>query len=249
MNELGRLAGSEAARFIHMGATTQDILDTALVLQMRQALKPIRAEMIALAKALGARAAQYRDSPMAGRTHLQHAVPITFGMKCAVWASPLAADVERLDQASRRLLVVQFGGASGTLASLGAQGPQVAAALAKELGLGLADIPWHATRDAFAEIVAILGIICGSLAKFATDIALLMQTEVAEVFEPHASGRGGSSTMPQKRNPIAAEYIIASARGVHALVAPDALRDGAGSRARDRSVAERVARAFRNALC
>jgi 3-carboxy-cis,cis-muconate cycloisomerase len=217
VSELGRLAGAEAARFIHLGATTQDILDTALVLQMRRALTSIRAEVIALAKALGARATEYRDTPMAGRTHLQHAVPITFGMKCAVWAAPLAADVERLDQASRRLLVVQFGGAAGTLASLGAQGPQVAAALAKELGLELPEIPWHPTRDALAEIVAILAIICGSLAKFATDIALLMQTEVAEVCEPRASGRGGSSTMPQKRNPIAAEYIIASARGVQAL--------------------------------
>jgi len=113
--------------------------------------------------------------------------------------------------------VVQFGGAAGTLAALGARGAAVAEALAHELDLGLPDLPWHTTRDRVAEMVALLGLICGSLSKFARDVTLLMQTEVGEVFEPHAPGRGGSSTMPQKRNPVAAEYIIAAARGVHAL--------------------------------
>ena len=218
VSELGRAAGEEAARYIHLGATTQDILDTALVLQMRRALKYLRRDLVALARTLARSASEYRDTPMAGRTHLQHAVPITFGLKCAVWASPLAAHVERLDQAARRGQVVQFGGAAGTLAALGANGVAVAEALAHELGLGVPDLPWHVVRGPVAEIVALLGLVCGSLSKFALDVSLLMQTEVAEVFEPHAPGRGGSSTMPQKRNPVAAEYIIAAARGVHSLV-------------------------------
>jgi 3-carboxy-cis,cis-muconate cycloisomerase len=218
VTEIGRVAGEQAARYIHLGATTQDILDTALVLQMRRALEYLRRDLVALARRLATRASEYRDTPMAGRTHLQHAVPITFGLKCAVWASPLAAHVERLDQAARRGKVVQFGGAAGTLAALGANGVAVAEALAHELGLGLPDLPWHVARDSVAEIVALLGLVCGSLSKFALDVSLLMQTEVAEVFEPHAPGGGGSSTMPQKRNPVAAEYIIAAARGVHALV-------------------------------
>jgi 3-carboxy-cis,cis-muconate cycloisomerase len=219
VEELGRIAGEEAARFVHLGATTQDILDTALVLQMRQGLKRLRTEIVGLAKKLAELAARFRDTPIAGRTHLQHAVPITFGLKCAVWAAPLATHIERLDQAAKRVLVVQFGGAAGTLASLGAEGLAVTVALAAELGLGVPDLPWHTTRDTLAETVAILGLICGSLAKFALDVSLLMQTEVAEVFEPHEAGRGSSSTMPQKRNPIAAEYILASAKGVQALVA------------------------------
>jgi len=218
VTEIGRVAGEQAARYIHLGATTQDILDTALVLQMRRALEYLRRDLVALARTLATRASEYRDTPMAGRTHLQHAVPITFGLKCAVWASPFAAHVERLDQAALRGQVVQFGGAAGTLAALGANGVAVAEALAHELGLGVPDLPWHVARDSVAEIVALLGLVCGSLSKFALDVSLLMQTEVAEVFEPHAPGRGGSSTMPQKRNPVAAEYIIAAARGVHALV-------------------------------
>jgi 3-carboxy-cis,cis-muconate cycloisomerase len=218
VSEIGRVAGEQAARYIHLGATTQDILDTALVLQMRRALEYLRRDLVALARTLATRASEYRDTPMAGRTHLQHAVPITFGLKCAVWASPLAAHVERLDQAALRGQVVQFGGAAGTLAALGTKGVAVAEALAHELGLGVPDLPWHVARDSVAEIVALLGLVCGSLSKFALDVSLLMQTEVAEVFEPHAPGRGGSSTMPQKRNPVAAEYIIAAARGVHALV-------------------------------
>jgi 3-carboxy-cis,cis-muconate cycloisomerase len=215
--ELGRIAGEEASRYIHLGATTQDILDTALVLQVRLALEHLRRDLIALARTLAKRANEYRDTPMAGRTHMQQAVPTTFGLKCAVWAAPLAAHVERLDQAARRGLVVQFGGAAGTLAALGANGVAVAEAFAHELGLGVPDLPWHVARDTMTEVAALLGLVCGSLSKIALDVALLMQTEVAEVFEPYEAGRGGSSTMPQKRNPVAAEYIIAAARGVHAL--------------------------------
>jgi 3-carboxy-cis,cis-muconate cycloisomerase len=218
VKELGRIAGDEAARWIHLGATTQDILDTALVLQLRGAFAIVRRDLIALARALADSAAKFRDTPIAGRTHLQHAVPTTFGLKCAVWASPLVNHLERLDQAAPRILVVQLGGAAGTLSALGADGPAVVEAFARELALGVPVQPWHAQRDGFAEAAALLGLICGSLSKFALDITLMMQTEVGEVSEPHEEGRGGSSTMPQKRNPIASEYIIGAARTVHALV-------------------------------
>ena len=218
VKELGRVAGDEAARYIHLGATTQDILDTALVLQLRQACGALRRDLRALARKLAEHALRYRQTPMAGRTHLQHAVPITFGLKCAVWAAPLATHIERLNAAMRRTLVVEFGGAAGTLAPLGANGIAVVEAFAQELGLGVPDLPWHVVRDGLAEMVAILGLICGTVAKFALDITLLMQTEVAEVCEPYAAGRGGSSTMPQKRNPIASEYILAATRSVHALI-------------------------------
>ncbi|MGA7871554.1 MAG: adenylosuccinate lyase family protein [Candidatus Binatus sp.] len=218
VNELGRVAGAEAARYIHLGATTQDILDTALVLQLQRAFAIVRRDLIALARALADRAVRFRNAPMAGRTHLQHAVPTRFGLKCAVWASPLVIHLERLAQAVPRVLVVQLGGAAGTLAALGADGPAVVEALARELALGVPDLPWHSRRDGFAETAALLALICGSLSKFALDITLMMQTEVGEVSEPHDEGRGGSSTMPQKRNPIASEYILAATRTVHALV-------------------------------
>jgi 3-carboxy-cis,cis-muconate cycloisomerase len=218
VKELGRLAGDEAARYIHLGATTQDILDTALVLQLQRAFAIVRRDLIALARVLADRAARFRDVPICGRTHLQHAVPTTFGLKCAVWASPLVTHLERLEQAAPRILVVQLGGAAGTLAALGADGPAVVEAFARELALGVPLLPWHALRDGLAEAAALLALICGSLSKFALDITLMMQTEVGEVSEPHEQGRGGSSTMPQKRNPIASEYILGATRAVHALV-------------------------------
>ena len=218
VKELGRVAGEEAARYIHFGATTQDILDTALVLQLQRTFAIVHRDLIALARALATRAARFRDTPIAARTHLQHAVPTTFGLKCAMWTAPLVTHLERLGQASPRILVVQFGGAAGTLASLGANGLAVVEALARELELGVPSLPWHTQRDGLAETGALLALICASLSKFALDITLMMQTEVGEVSEPHDEGRGGSSTMPQKRNPIASEYILAAARAVNALV-------------------------------
>ena len=211
VSELGRAAGEEAARYIHLGATTQDILDTAIVLQMRRALEYLRRDLVALARTLAKRASEYRDTPMAGRTHLQQAVPITFGLKCAVWASPLA-DSRRTARpgGAPRTLVVQFGGAAGTLAALGANGVAVAEALAQELGLGVPDLPWHVVRDTMAEIAALLGLVCGSLSKFALDLALLMQTEVAEVFEPlrggprrfeHDAAKAQSGRLPSTSSP------------------------------------------------
>jgi len=218
VRQLSALAGPEAGRWTHWGATTQDIMDTALVLMLREAFGLLDRDLNRLIAALAARADEHRDTVMAGRTHLQHALPITFGYKCAVWLAPLIAMRERLAQLRPRVLRVQFGGAAGTLASLGDHGPAVAAVLAHELDLIDPDIPWHVARDGFAEAVAWCGLLCGALSKIAQDVMLLMQTEVAEVFEPHAPGRGGSSTMPQKRNPIACEYVLAQARGVHALV-------------------------------
>jgi 3-carboxy-cis,cis-muconate cycloisomerase len=155
---------------------------------------------------------------MAGRTHLQQALPITFGLKCAVWMQPLIAHIRRLDALRPRVELVSFAGAAGTLASLGADGIAVMEGLARELDLGAAAAPWHVAHDGFAETATLLGLLCGSLAKFATDVILLAQTEVAELTEPYVAGRGSSSTMPQKRNPIASEYILAAARNVHALV-------------------------------
>jgi 3-carboxy-cis,cis-muconate cycloisomerase len=218
VRQLSALAGPEAGRWTHWGATTQDILDTALVLALREGLALIGRDLDAVITALAARAREHRDTVMAGRTHLQHALPTTFGLKCAVWLAPLLSTRERLAQMAPRLFRVQFGGAAGTLASLGDKGLDVARELARELDLAEPDAPWHVARDAFAEAVSVLGILTGALAKMATDVMLLMQTEVAEAFEPHAPGRGGSSTMPQKRNPIACEYVIAQARGVQALV-------------------------------
>jgi len=216
--QLGTLAGSEAAGYVHWGATTQDILDTALVLGMRDGLALLERDLLAIIAALAQSARTYRDDVMAGRTHLQHALPITFGYKCAVWLDALIDALDRLRAARSRALRAQFGGAAGTLASLGDRGREVTVALASDLGLNVPDAPWHADRSAFAELACAIGIACGSLAKIATDVILLMSTEVGEVFEPHAPGRGGSSTMPQKHNPIACEYVLACTRGVHALV-------------------------------
>ncbi len=218
VRQLSRLAGPEAGRWTHWGATTQDIMDTAVVLQIREGLALIRTELMAVNAGLARLAEAHQDTVMAGRTHLQHALPVTFGYKVAVWLSPLITMAERLDQLCPRVERLQFGGAAGTLASLGEQGLAVQDELARELGLACPDIPWHVSRDGIAEAVGFLGLLCGSLSKLATDVILMMQTEVAEVAEPHQEGRGGSSTMPQKRNPISCEYIIAQSRGVHALV-------------------------------
>ena len=213
---LGKAAGAEAARWVHWGATTQDILDTATMLQARQGLTLLERDLLRTLDGLAALARRHRDAPMAGRTHLQHALPITFGCKCAVWMRPLLHSLDRLRELQAGGLLVQFAGAVGTLASLGDKGEAVALALAAELGLAAPRTPWHVDRSPLAELACALAILCGGLSKLATDVMLLMQTEVAEAFEPHQPGRGGSSTMPQKRNPIACEYILAAARGVHA---------------------------------
>ena len=215
---LGQACAGDAGRYVHWGATTQDIVDTALVLQLRDGLDLISQDLDGTETALAGLARRYRDTPMAGRTHAQHALPITFGFKCALWLAPLQRHRARLARLREEVALVQFGGAVGTLASLGADGIQVMAALAEELDLRVPPIAWHVGRDGLAEVAAFLGLLTGSLAKIATDVALLVQAEIGEVAEPYQEGRGGSSTMPQKRNPIACEFILACATNVRQLV-------------------------------
>ena len=212
-------AVGEAGGFVHWGATTQDIMDTANVLQIRDALniveqhlEDIRRDLIALAK-------KYRDTPMAGRTHLQQALPVTFGYKVAVWLAPFDRHLERLQQLRSRVLFGQFAGAAGTLASIGKQGLDIQAAYCAELGLAQPSMTWHVARDGIAEALTFLGLVTGSLAKIATDVMLMTSTEFAELSEPFVYGRGASSTMPQKRNPIACELMLAVAKSVRQQVA------------------------------
>jgi 3-carboxy-cis,cis-muconate cycloisomerase len=193
----------------HWGATTQDVTDTATVLQIREALALIEAEIDRICTALASLARQYRDTPMAGRSNLQQAVPITFGYKMATLLAGFERHRQRLAQLKERVLVGEFGGAAGTLASLGDRGLEVQAELMKELQLAVPAIAWHTVRDTIAETGCFLGLVAGACGKFALDVKLLMQTEVEEAFEPFHAGRGSSSTMPQKRNPISSVYITA----------------------------------------
>ena len=213
VHQLAKQCG-DAGRFIHWGATTQDIMDMATVLQIRDAIVLIELDLVAIDTALAGLAAKHRNTLMAGRTHLQHALPVTFGHKVAVWLSMIRRHRERLQQIKPRVLVGQFAGAAGTLASLGKDGMAVHDALMADLGLAAPSIAWHVARDNLAEMVGLLALIAGSLAKIATDVLLMMQTEVGEVFEPFVPGRGSSSTMPQKRNPISCELILAAAKSV-----------------------------------
>ena len=209
---------TEAERYVHLGATSQDVMDTGLVLQLRQALDLIESDLAQLADSLAAQAQRHAATPMAGRTWLQHATPVTLGMKIAGWLGAVTRSRQRLRELKPRLLVLQFGGASGTLAALGEQALPIAQALAEELQLTLPEQPWHTQRDRVVEFGAVLGLIAGSLGKLGRDISLLMQTEAAEVFEPSAPGKGGSSTMPHKRNPVGAAVLIGAATRVPGLV-------------------------------
>lgn len=209
---------AEAARYVHWGATSQDVIDTGMVLQLRQITGLIEAGLAQLSGALADLTTAHRQTPMVGRTWLQHALPITFGLKAAGWLDAIERHRARLDELKPRLLVVQFGGAAGTLAALGDRGMDVAAALADDLKLGLPAMPWHGARDRLAEFAAFLGLLTGSLGKIAGDIALLMQTDVGEAFEPAGAGRGGSSTMPHKRNPVTGAVVLAAALRAPQLV-------------------------------
>ncbi|HEX8727690.1 MAG TPA: 3-carboxy-cis,cis-muconate cycloisomerase [Ktedonobacterales bacterium] len=210
---------AEAARYVHWGATSQDVIDSGLALQMRAGLDLLDDDLARLAAALAQLAQTYRATPMAGRTWLQQAAPITFGLKVAGWLSAVKRDQQRLRELRGRALAAQVGGAVGSLAAFGAQGLAVADAVADELGLQAPDIPWHAQRDRVAEVATVLGLLVGTLGKLARDLALLAQSEVAEAREPGDPQRGGSSTMPQKRNPVGAAVALAAAQRVPALVA------------------------------
>ena len=203
----------------HWGATTQDVTDTATVLQIREALALIEADLDAIAGALAALARKYRDTPMAGRSNLQQAVPITFGYKMATLLAAFERHKRRLHELRRRVLVGEFGGAAGTLSSLGGRGLEVQTELMKALDLGQPAIAWHTVRDTIAEVGCFLGLVTGTCGKIALDIKLLMQTEVEEVYEPFHEGRGSSSTMPQKRNPISSVYVTALTAVVRTQVA------------------------------
>ncbi len=201
----------DLARAFHKGATTQDILDTALSLQLRAALALVSADLQAILAGLAKLAAAHRDTPCVGRTYGQHAAPLTFGFKAAVWMSGVADAAERLPGLRSRLLLASLGGPVGTLAGLGAHGPAVADGFAEALGLHAAPMAWHTRRVGIAEGGAWLATLLGALAKMATDIANLASTEVGEVSEPWMPGRGGSSAMPHKRNPVSSTVILAAA--------------------------------------
>ncbi len=209
----------DAARWVHWGATSQDALDTGLVLQCRSALALIQNDWIQLEAGLATLAARFATTPEIGRTWLQHAVPITFGLKAATWLSQTMRVGDRLAEAEATVAVLQFGGAAGTLASLGNQGLAVAELLAHELCLDLPDLPWHGQRDRFCELAGTLGLAAGVLGKIARDISLLSQTEIGEVAEAGEHGKGGSSTMPHKRNPVGCAVALAAAQRIPHLVA------------------------------
>jgi 3-carboxy-cis,cis-muconate cycloisomerase len=210
---------ASAASFVHWGATSQDAIDTGLVLQIRDAGETLDVDAKRLSRALRALAEKHAATPILGRTWLQQAVPITFGLKAAGWFSAVERSRARLGRAARAASVVQFGGAAGSLASLGNCGLEVADALAKELHLDVPDLPWHAHRDRIVEVGSAVGMLIGTLGKIARDISLLMQSEVAEVTEPSVPGRGTSSSMPQKQNPVACATVLAAATRAPGLVA------------------------------
>ncbi|WP_213778509.1 3-carboxy-cis,cis-muconate cycloisomerase [Caballeronia sp. dw_276] len=210
---------ADAAKFVHWGATSQDIIDTGTVLQLRSTFDLLETGLDELSEALALQAEKYRTTPMIGRTWLQQALPITLGLKFAQWLDALTRHRERLAQCRARVLVLQFGGAAGTLASLRDKAPQVAQALADDLTLQLPALPWHTQRDRIAEAAACFGMLIGTLGKIARDISLHMQTEVGELAEPAAAGKGGSSTMPHKRNPVGCAAVLTAAMRAPNLVA------------------------------
>jgi 3-carboxy-cis,cis-muconate cycloisomerase len=222
VRQLTRLVAAQdatASGYVHWGATSQDAQDTGVVLQIRAALDLVDARMDRLCEAAADLMQRHRTTLLAGRTWMQQALPITFALKAAGWLDALVRHRERLAEARRRVLVLQFGGAAGTLASLGERGWDVAAAISADLELPLPTLPWHSHRDRIAETGTTLALLIGTLGKIARDISLLMQTEVGEALEPGAPGRGGSSSMPHKRNPVACAAVLAAAVRAPGLVA------------------------------
>jgi len=207
------------ASYVHYGATSQDVLDTATILQIREALAFLQSDLNAICIALVPLIQSHKDTLLPGRTWLQQGPPVTLGLKLAGWLDAFQRHRERLHEASARCICLQFGGAVGTLAALGDSGPLVTRHMARALDLPEPALPWHTHRDRLSEVATTLGMITGTLGKIGRDISLLMQTEVAEVFEPTQQGRGGSSTMPHKHNPVSSSIMLAAAVRVPALVA------------------------------
>lgn len=214
--QLRAALGPEAREFVHLGATSQDIVDTATVLVVGRVLDRLDGAIIELAQRLATLCRAHRHSVMAARTHAQQALPTSFGLKLAGWALPLVRHRERLVELRRRFSVLQLGGAAGTLLALGPQALELCERVGRRLGLGVPELPWHAQRDTVAELGAWLGLLTGSLGKLAQDVILLCQSEVAELSEAPHGQRGGSSSMPQKNNPMRSEQILAAARSVAA---------------------------------
>ncbi len=208
------VCAGDAGEFIHWGATTQDIMDTGLVLQIKESLELVEPCLSAVNKTLKHMASEHKDTVMAGRTHGQHALPITFGYKVAVWQKEIARHLTRLEQVKKRVLIGQFGGAVGTLASMGFGGLEVQELMFRELGLEVPDIAWHASRDSLAELVCVLGMISATLGKIANEVVTLQKTEYGELEEPFEMGMVGSSTMPHKRNPMTSESVVAISKMV-----------------------------------
>ena len=241
VHQLAKQCG-DAGRYVHWGATTQDIMDTATVLQIRDALALVEADLAAIEAALRALAQKHRTTVMAGRTHLQHALPVTFGYKAAVWLGMVVRHRQRLKELTPRVLVGQFAGAAGTLASLGDKGLAVHDALMQELGLGRPPIPWHVARDGFAETVAFLGLVTGTLAKIATDVMLMMQTEVAEAFEPFVAWARLVLDHAAETQPDLVRADPGCRQGRAPERRPDARRHGRRPRARHRPLATGMGR-------
>ena len=218
LTELVAKDNKEAARFVHWGATSQDALDTALILQLRRSFALFEQDFRQIAETLATLTQAHRDTPVVARTWMQQALPTTFGFIVAGWLDALLRDVARFNELRPRALTLQFGGAVGTLAALGDRGVSVAKALAEDLHLSLPSAPWHSHRDRFAEVATTLGLCCGTLSKIARDISLHSQTEIAELSEPVATGRGGSSTLPHKRNPITCAVVLAAGMRVPPLL-------------------------------
>jgi 3-carboxy-cis,cis-muconate cycloisomerase len=223
LRQLSDQLDENATPYLHWGATSQDIIDTATMLQARDARALLHRQLVALGTATATLAERHRRDPMAGRTLLQQALPITFGLKAAHWLDATARQLDRLtalDPSNSDIIAIQFGGAVGTQAALGEHGLQVMELLAGELQLAQPDLPWHTQRDRIAELAGALAIISGAVAKIATDITLLAQSEVAEVAEATPPGKGGSSTLPHKRNPVDAVLAIAAARVAQSAATP-----------------------------
>jgi 3-carboxy-cis,cis-muconate cycloisomerase len=212
-------ADPDAARYVHWGATSQDVIDTATMLGLRAAIDALLSDTDRAIAGFAKLAAKHRDTAMVARTWLQHALPMPFGLKLAEYAAALHRSRARLQRLRSEGLALQFGGAAGTLAALGDKGLLVADKLAQELELPLPDAPWHTHRDRIAEAASVFAILAGTCGKIARDLQLLMQTDVAEAFEPSGEGRGGSSTMPHKRNPVAAATALAAATMAPGLAA------------------------------
>lgn len=217
VEQIVRACDDGLGEYAHWGTTTQDIMDTADVLQFRDAFGVIERDLKLISNRLAAITEKHRHTVMAGRTHIQHALPVTFGYKTAVWLSSIDRHIQRLQEIKPRVLVGQFSGAVGTLASLEEHGLRVQDELMTELGLGRPDITWHTARDGMVETTGLLAMICGSLGKIGLDIVLMAVTEIDELREPFVAGRGSSSTMPQKRNPVVSEMLIVAAKTARQL--------------------------------